>query len=79
MLELSAAGLLGATAGTVIAALAYAPLASVIVRRLRNSAAARAQPGSLDREMPLLLRAVLACDVIVFAALGYWLGSLLAG
>jgi Na+/glutamate symporter len=80
MLDLSLAGLIGATLGTVVAGLVYGPLASRLTRRLRARAAARGaeEARTLEDEMPLLLRAVLAIDIAVFAGIGYWLGARIA-
>jgi hypothetical protein len=70
MIELSLAGLVGAFAGTAVAAFAYAPLVIALQRGLGVRAA---------EEISLLRRAVLAVDILIFAGLGYWLGTLLAG
>jgi hypothetical protein len=70
MIELSFAGLIGAFAGTALAAFAYAPLVTALQRALGVRA---------PEEISLLRRAVLAMDILVFAGLGYWLGMLLAG
>ena len=70
MIELSFAGLIGAFAGTALAAFAYAPLVTALQRALRVHA---------PEEISLLRRAVLTMDILVFAGLGYWLGTLLAG
>jgi hypothetical protein len=70
MIELSFAGLIGAFAGTALAAFAYAPLVTALQRALGVRA---------PEEISLLRRAVLAMDILVFAGLGYWLGMLFAG
>jgi hypothetical protein len=70
MIELSLSGLIGAFAGTAVGAFAYAPLVIALQRGLGLRAAG---------EIALLRRAVLALDILIFAALGYWLGILLAG
>jgi len=77
MIDLSLAGLLGAIAGTVIAALAYVPLVAFVERRFRSrdptqSAEERAM---FEQEVAILRRTVLAADIIVFAGIGYWLGG----
>ncbi len=69
MIELSLAGLVGAFAGTAVAAFAYAPLVIALQRGLSLRA---------NEEIWLLRRAVLAMDILIFAGLGYWLGTLLA-
>jgi len=76
MIDLSLAGILGAFIGIVIAAFAYAPLVRAVERRLRASG----RPDENDAsEIPLLRRAVLAFDILVFAGAGYWLAAALAG
>jgi hypothetical protein len=81
MIDLSLAGLLGAVAGTVVAALVYGPLVTVIERAFR----ARGQPqtaqerATFGQEISLLRRAVLAADILVLGGIGYWLGRTIAG
>jgi glycerol uptake facilitator-like aquaporin len=81
MLDLSLAGLLGAMAGTAVAAVCYGPLVTVVERGFR----ARGQPQTVEQraafgqELAVLRRAVLAIDILLFAGLGYWLGTLVEG
>jgi hypothetical protein len=80
MIAISYAGLAGAAAGLVVAALIYAPLAAAIEGRLR----ARRVPVAEDRttfaqELALLRRGVLAFDILVFGGLGYWIGETIGG
>jgi hypothetical protein len=70
MIELSFAGLIGAFTAMVLAAFAYAPIVIALQRGLRLRT---------RQEIALLRRAVLAMDILVFAGLGYWLGTLIAG
>jgi len=81
MIDLSLAGLLGAIAGTVVAALAYAPLAVFFERRFRSRDPSQTadERAMFEQEVFLLRRMVLAVDIIVFAGLGYWLGQMIAG
>jgi hypothetical protein len=76
MIDLSFAGLLGAFAGTVIAALAYAPLVLFFERRLRSRDPSQSaqERETFEQEVSILRRVVLAADIIVFAGSGYWLG-----
>jgi len=48
---------------------------------LRARAAARGAEDAktLEQEMPLLLRALLAIDIAAFAGGGYWLGAIIVG
>ena len=77
MIDLSLAGLLGAVLGTVAAAVAYGPLMAFAERSFwpRDPSASAEERNALEREIPLLRRAVLAVDIIVLAGLGYWLGA----
>jgi len=77
MIDLSLAGLLGAVVGLVLAALAYAPLLAFVERRFRprDAAASGAERATLEQEMSLLRRAVLAVDMIALGGIGYRLGA----
>jgi hypothetical protein len=87
MMDLSLAGLIGAFIGMAIAAVAYAPLVSLLERFLRAGAACdsaeKGRTGSeqetSQQEISLLRRGVLAADIIVFAGFGYWLAATLVG
>ncbi|MGZ3322777.1 MAG: hypothetical protein ACXU9C_17620 [Xanthobacteraceae bacterium] len=81
MIDLSLAGLLGAILGTVAAAVAYGPLVAFVERsvRSRDPSASAEEHSTLEQELPLLRRAVLAADIIVLAGLGYWLGENIGG
>jgi hypothetical protein len=74
MLNISFAGLMGAVVGTFIAAIAYAPLALLVERRMRSASPRRP---ATDSEIPIVLRMVLAADIFVFGGLGYWLGAMI--
>ena len=80
MIDLSLAGLIGAVIGMIVAALAYVPLLTFVERGLRSrvSAGSADERESFEQEAPLLGRAVLAVDIIVFAGIGYWLGAMMA-
>jgi hypothetical protein len=77
MINLSLAGLIGAVIGTVVAALVYVPLVTLLERGMRSRADSVAEGESLEQEMSLLRRAVLVADIIVFAGIGYWLGGMI--
>jgi hypothetical protein len=79
MLDISAAGLLGAVIGTAVAALVYRPLSALLDRGFTRLARSE---GATERELTergLLLRIVLAADILVFADAGYWLGAIIGG
>ena len=81
MIDLSLAGLLGAVLGTVAAAVAYGPRMAFAERTFwpRDASASAEERNALEREIPLLRRAVLAADIIVLGGLGYWLGRTIGG
>ena len=81
MLNVSLFGLLGAIAGTAIAALCYGPLVKAVERgfRARGEPQTAEQRAAFEHELSLLRRAVLAVDILLFAGIGYWLGTLVEG
>jgi hypothetical protein len=81
MIDLSLAGLFGAVAGTAVAAINYHVTIGFIERSLRAHEQSRTaeERDTFDRKLSMLRRIVLAVDVFVFAALGYWIGTLIAG
>jgi hypothetical protein len=80
MMDISLGGLMGAIVGTIIAAVIYGSLASLIERAL---AARRAQepqePAISVGELAMLRRGVLTFDILVCAGIGYWLGDKIGG
>jgi hypothetical protein len=76
MMNLSLVGLVGAVIGTIVAAMIYVPLVSFVERGLRSRADGAAEGETLEQEISLLRRTVLAVDIIVFAGIGYWLGGM---
>ena len=78
MMEISLGGLVGAMAGTIVAALAYGTLIDFIERRMTARRSPQEQPASAP-ELALLRRGVLAIDILLFAGLGYWVGHWIVG
>ncbi len=76
MIDISLAGLIGASAGIVVAALVYGRLIESIERWLKSSRPPEEK--NAEEEAAVLRRLVLAVDIFVFAGLGYWIGSELA-
>jgi hypothetical protein len=77
MIDISLAGLIGAIIGTAIAGVVYylcvgAVQRSIAKRSLLESAEDRDR---FFRNMSAVRRAILAVDLIVFAGLGYLVGS----
>jgi hypothetical protein len=81
MVDLSLAGLAGAVVGIIVAAFAYVPLVRSIERgfRARQPSGTAEEQATIELELSLLRRAVLAVDIIVFAGIGYWLAQRIAG
>ena len=81
MTDLSLAGLIGAVAGTVVAGVNYHVTIGLIERSLRAREQSRTpeERDTFDRKLSILRRVVLTADLLIFAAIGYWLGKLLAG
>ena len=76
MIDLSLAGIVGAFTGIVAAAFAYGP----VVRTVEHWLGASGGPDEhATAELALLRRAVLAADILLFAGVGYWFASALAG
>jgi hypothetical protein len=76
VIDLSFAGLIGAMLGTVVAAIVY----HLFIGNLERAVQARAQSLPEDERgdvsLSVVRRIVLTFDLLVFAALGYWLGSM---
>jgi small-conductance mechanosensitive channel len=77
MIDLSLAGLMGATIGVVVAAVVY----YLFIGRLDEFVQARIQATPAeergDLSLSIVRRIALTLDLVVFVALGYWLGQLL--
>jgi hypothetical protein len=78
MMDLSLAGLIGAMIGTVFAAVNYHVFIGAFDRAMRTRAssttAEEREAGEFHRS--IVRRVVLAVDLFIFAALGYWLGRM---
>jgi hypothetical protein len=77
MIDLSFTGLLGATLGIVVAAVVY----YVFIGRLDEYVQTRIQATPVeergDLSLSIVRRIALTLDLVIFVALGYWLGQLL--
>jgi hypothetical protein len=76
MIDLSFAGLIGAMLGTIVAAVIY----HLFIGNLERAVQARTQSLPEDERgdfnLSVVRRVVLTLDLLVFATLGYWLGSM---
>jgi hypothetical protein len=75
MMALSLGGLLGATAGAILGAVAYVALIGRLDALLRSMEGAEAERRDVESEVSLLRRAILGFDLALCMGLGYWLGS----
>jgi hypothetical protein len=76
MIDLSFAGLIGAMLGTVVAAVIYHLFIGNLVRAVQARARSLPEDERGDFNLSVVRRVVLTLDLLVFVALGYWLGSM---
>jgi hypothetical protein len=80
-MDLSPSGLLGAMLGTIVGVLNYVVFLRVLVPRLRalEKSQSREEREEFERKMSLMRRIILAADVVLFAAVGYYAGRFIGG
>jgi hypothetical protein len=80
-MDLSPSGLLGAMLGTILGVLNYVVFLRVLVPRLRalDKSQSREEREEFERKMSLMRRIILAADVVLFAAVGYYAGRFIGG
>jgi hypothetical protein len=79
--EYSLPGLLGAFIGIVLGVINYGVIVGFVQTRLRSldksqSAEERAE---FERKLSVMRRTILALDIVLFGAVGYWFGKTLGG
>ncbi len=76
-MELSLPAWLGGLAGTIIAVAAYVPAIRIVERRLRAQSGPQTleQRAAFEDKLSIMRRLILAVDIAVLAALGYWIGG----
>ena len=81
MIDISLPGLIGAMAGTVIAAANYHLFIGVLERKLREREQTMApeERDTRDLKLSTVRRIVLTADLFLFAGVGYWLGMSVGG
>jgi hypothetical protein len=80
MIDISLGGLIGAFIGTIVSALVYGAVAGFLERRyLASREPAHEDRATQRQELGLLWRGVLALDLLLFCALGYWIGAKISG
>jgi hypothetical protein len=77
MLDISLAGLIGAIVGTVVAGVNYHLFIGVLERAMREREPTQTaeQRDAMGAKLSLMRRFVLTADLLVFAGIGYWIGT----
>jgi hypothetical protein len=79
MIDISLGGLIGAIAGTVVAAVIYGTIIDFIEKQVRTTHASTAERSTVVREEIALLRhGVFAFAVLALGGVGYWIGAMIA-
>ncbi len=80
-MEFSLPAWLGALCGMIVAAAIYVPAIRLVERRLRKSSGAEGaeQRAAFKDKLSVVRRLILACDVALLAAAGYWIGDMFGG
>ncbi len=80
-MELSLPAWLGALCGMIVAAAIYVPEIRIVERHQRdlNNAKTPEQRGAFEDKLSVVRRLILAFDVAILAATGYWIGNMLDG
>jgi len=77
MIDLSLAGLIGAMLGAAMAGVVYHLGIGTVERAVRARSQSTPAGEGGDVSLAVIRRIVLTLDLLVLAALGYWLGRLL--
>ena len=74
-MELSLPAWLGALCGMIVAAAIYVPGVRIVERHLRSLSDAKTpeQRGAFEDRLSVVRRVILAFDVAILAAAGYWI------
>ncbi len=77
-MELSLPAWLGALVGMIVAAAIYGPGIRLVERQLRSSNDIKApmERDALENKLSIVRRLILAFDVAILAAAGYWIGNM---
>jgi hypothetical protein len=80
-MELSLPAWLGALCGMIAAAAIYVPGIRLVERHLRGSSDAETpeQRVAFEDRLSVVRRLILAFDVAILAAAGYWVGNMFGG
>jgi hypothetical protein len=75
MMQLTLGGLLGAIAGAILGGVNYAMLIRYLEGWLKAAEGTEAERADFESNVSVMRRAILGFDVVIFAAIGYWLGT----
>ena len=80
-MELSLPAWLGALCGMIVAAAIYVPGIRIVERRLRSLSDTKTleQRYAFEDKLSVVRRLILAFDVAILAAAGYWIGNMFGG
>ena len=80
-MELSLPAWLGALCGMIVAAAIYVPGIRLVERHLRGSSDAKTpeQRDAFENKLSVVRRLILAFDLAILAAAGYWIGNMFGG
>jgi hypothetical protein len=80
-MDISLPAWLGALCGMIVAAVIYVPAIRIVERRVRGSSDFKTpeQRGAFEDKLSVMRRLILAFDVAILAAVGYWIGNILGG
>ena len=80
-MELSLPAWLGALCGMIVAVAIYVPGIRIVERHLRSLSDAKTpeQRGAFEDKLSVVRRVILAFDVAILAAAGYWIGNMVGG
>jgi hypothetical protein len=79
--EYSLPGFIGAFVGVVIGVINFGVIISIVQGRLRklDRSQTPAERDEFERKLSLMRRIVLGIDIVVFSAIGYWIGRAIGG
>ena len=80
-MEYSLPGFIGAFVGVVIGVINFGVIISIVQGRLRklDRSQTPAERDEFERKLSLMRRIVLGIDIVVFSAIGYWIGRAIGG
>jgi hypothetical protein len=80
-MDLSLPGLIGAFVGTVIAWINYYVIIGFVTKRLRAHDESKTPADRLvfEQRLSWARQLILALDIVVFGAIGYWFGATIGG